>query len=73
MSNRLIANKSSMTSKKEIAKPMSHPFGVRRPNTMALILSVTEANVYPGLMTGGGLVSVLTPSGEFSCTVLGSL
>ena len=36
----------------EIANPMNHPTGVFRFSTIELILSVTEANVSPGAITG---------------------
>src|SRR3954471_6376948 len=34
-------------------KPTTHPIEARRPRTMELILSVTEAKVCPGMMIGG--------------------
>ena len=36
----------------EIANPMNHPTGVFRFRTIELILSVTDANVSPGAITG---------------------
>src|SRR5438477_13139026 len=35
-------------------KPSHQPHGARRLRTIELILSVTEAKVYPGPITGGG-------------------
>ena len=40
---------------KEIRKPIHQPMGVRRWSVSELILSVTEANVWPGWMTGLGV------------------
>jgi hypothetical protein len=47
-----IASIISWNKAKEIAKPMNHPKGVFRLSTIELILSVTDANVRPGSMTG---------------------
>ena len=42
-----------MVRMKPTPKPTTQPSVVRRESTMALILSVTVAKVYPGAMTGG--------------------
>ena len=44
---------SSIRNANAIAKPMNQPIGVRFVRTIALILSVTDAKVWPGAMTGG--------------------
>src|SRR5882762_1125120 len=46
--------RSSITSAKAPAKPRIHHLGGRRIRTMALILSVTEAKLYPGPRIGAG-------------------
>src|SRR5438270_8009040 len=44
---------SIMVTRKAMPKPTTHPMDARRPSTMELILSVTEAKVCPGMMIGG--------------------
>src|SRR5438477_6370210 len=44
---------SIMVIMKAMPKPTIQPMEARRPSTMELILSVTEANVCPGMMIGG--------------------
>jgi hypothetical protein len=39
-----------------MAKPTNHPRDHGRDSTIALILSVTLPNVWPGAITGGGPV-----------------
>src|ERR1051325_3876977 len=46
-----------MVNRNEMPKPINQPYGVRRPRVMALILSVTEAKVWPGPMIGTRVVS----------------
>ncbi len=46
----------TLTSANAIAKPNHQPSDVLRVSTIALILSVTVAKVWPGAMTGTGLV-----------------
>src|SRR6202007_615767 len=65
------ATVSTITNVKVIAQPATQPREVGRVRTMPLILSVTEAQVYPGSMTGatgctsaesyGGLVLMPSP------------
>src|SRR5262249_9258022 len=51
---RYVSDTSSHTEKRNaVAKPAYQPNGVRRARTIALMLSVTDPNVYPGAMTGG--------------------
>src|SRR5262245_56008116 len=47
-----------------IRNPNHQPGGVRRASTIALILSVTEPNVWPGAMTGGVPVATTAWSGS---------
>src|SRR4051794_21267734 len=42
-----------MVMRNAMPKPTTHPMDARRPSTMELILSVTEAKVCPGMMLGG--------------------
>ena len=48
----VIASIISWNRMNEMPKPMNHAIGVFRFNTIELILSVTEANVIPGSITG---------------------
>src|ERR1044072_3795818 len=48
----VMAKKSSRTNKEEKANPTYHRRGVGRVSTIALILSVIDAYVWPGSMTG---------------------
>src|SRR5689334_2869835 len=68
----VIASSISWKSAKEIAKPKNQASDVFRFKTIELILSVTDANVSPGSMTG--LVECIGPSmygfcGSLSATV----
>ena len=54
-SSQVTAKFSSITSANAIANPTHHARGVRRVSTIELIRSVTEAMVWPGATTGGGL------------------
>ena len=66
-----IVTVSAIRSRNEMPKPTSHPSVVRRVSTMALILSVTDANVCPGSMTGGRGGSAGLPGlGKFVASVL---
>src|SRR5215467_5451057 len=56
----VIASSISWKSAKEIAKPKNHASDVFRFKTIELILSVTEANVSPGSITG--VVECIGPS-----------
>src|SRR6185503_3804197 len=56
----VIASNISWKSANEIAKPKNHASDVFRFRTIELILSVTEANVIPGSMTG--VVECIGPS-----------
>src|SRR5215212_6957903 len=56
----VIASNINWKSAKEIAKPKNHASDVLRFKTIELILSVTEANVSPGSMTGA--VECIGPS-----------
>src|SRR6266550_5539137 len=47
-----VPNSKTKTRMKEIPNPTYQNRGVRCVSTMALILSVTDANVWPGSMTG---------------------
>src|SRR5215471_1074329 len=47
-----MAKSKTMTRRKASPKPIHQPDGVPRLSVMALILSVTEAYVYPGSRTG---------------------
>src|ERR1043165_7668515 len=60
--NRAMVHNSSITNTNATAKPTSQRSGVRRDNTIALILSVMVMNVYPGLITGGRSISVAVSS-----------
>ena len=44
---------SSIRNAKATAKPKNQPIGVRLVRTTALMVLVTESNVWPGAMTGG--------------------
>src|SRR5689334_22264498 len=68
----VIASSISWNSANEIAKPKNHASDVFRFKTIELILSVTDANVSPGSMTG--VVECIGPSmygfcGSLSATV----
>src|SRR5829696_6799321 len=68
----VIASNISWKSANEIAKPKNHASDVFRFKTIELILSVTDANVSPGSMTGD--VECIGPSmyglcGSLSATV----
>src|SRR5262249_26652080 len=52
-----MAKSKTMTRRKASPKPIHQPGGVPRLSVMALILSVTEAYVYPGSRTGVGVGS----------------
>src|SRR6478672_8457421 len=56
----VIASSINWKSANEIAKPKNHASDVLRFKTIELILSVTEANVSPGSITG--LVECIGPS-----------
>src|SRR6201991_367392 len=56
----VIASNMSWKSAKEIAKPKNQAIDVLRFKTIELILSVTEANVSPGSITG--VVECIGPS-----------
>src|SRR5215211_4450813 len=56
----VIASSISWKSANEIAKPKNHASDVLRFKTIELILSVTDANVRPGSMTG--VVECIGPS-----------
>src|SRR5262245_18294187 len=57
----VIASSINWKSAKEIAKPKNHASDVLRFKTIELILSVTDANVSPGSITGG-VVECIGPS-----------
>src|SRR5215813_3248391 len=52
-SNRVMLNNNSITSANDSPKPINQPNGVFLARTMELILSVTDAKVWPGWITGG--------------------
>src|SRR5205085_2723411 len=66
----------SMVPANASANPRSQPREARRVRTMALILSVIEANECPGAMTGGGPAggassgSLCTGTGSWCCGIL---